>query len=222
MQPIPPLYFPFCLHSFLHPFTSSLSIFHAHTAPYTELFTLTDTAYILLSLKIPVVIHPHFLLPVCLYSSIHPAGFYSVPFVLISFREDNSACFSFTSLCSQHELLGAWGRSYGAQEENCGENKISLEHMFCCSLQSCSCLWGVLWGGGVLPSRMSSHLQGREVEGSQPCYADVLWLEFCCLGIDAETHCSAGPSQPALAGCLWKTLTGYNTISPLSFLPALS
>lgn len=107
MQPIPPLYFPFCLHSFLHPFTSSLSIFHAHTAPYTELFTLTDTAYILLSLKIPVVIHPHFLLPVCLYSSIHPAGFYSVPFVLISFREDNSACFSFTSLCSQHELLGA-------------------------------------------------------------------------------------------------------------------
>lgn len=42
--------------------------------------------------------------------------------------------------------------------------KTSLPKSTCFAVPYSS-LWGVLRGGGVLPSRTSSHLQGREVQG---------------------------------------------------------
>lgn len=147
------------------PSTSSLSV---TTPPYMHLplhqwviitpflptkhFTLRYPPYIPLPLKKNPCNTPLLPLLMCLYCLI-PAGWVSLLHWLTSTLE-SWACFSFTFPLN---VRGWWQgtRSWDAQEDNYGENKSSQKHVLCFSWLTCQCsLWGALWGGGALCSRM--------------------------------------------------------------------
>lgn len=145
------------------PSTSSLSV---TTPPYMHLplhqwviiapflptkhFTLRYPPYIPLPLKKTPCNTP--LLPLLMCCLI-PAGWVSLLHWLTSTLE-SWACFSFTFPLN---VRGWWQgtRSWDAQEDNYRENKSSQKHVLCFSWLTCQCsLWGALWGGGALCSRM--------------------------------------------------------------------